>query len=94
MKRFWQWLQETVRKIMSWLRADGIQHLAVSALIVVAFGWIRPMWIAPVIALAIGIAKEVYDYVSGKGTAEWHDIVCDLLGIALGVFFVFINSLA
>lgn len=93
MKRFWEWLKNAAHAVMSWLRTDGIQHLAVCALIVVAFGWIRPMWIAPLIALAIGVAKEVYDYVSGKGTAEWHDIICDLLGIALGFLFVFINSL-
>lgn len=35
--------------------------------------------------LAIGIAKEIYDKVSEKGCCEWKDIMCDLIGIVIGV---------
>lgn len=37
------------------------------------------------ITLAIGIGKEVYDKVSGKGYAEWEDLLADLVGILIGV---------
>lgn len=41
-------------------------------------------WQAALIVLSIGVAKEVYDKVSGKGTAEWKDIIADCIGIGLG----------
>jgi hypothetical protein len=43
-----------------------------------------PCWQAALIVLSIGVAKEVYDKVSGKGTAEWKDIIADCIGIGLG----------
>lgn len=80
-----------VSAIKRWVRTDGLLHMLVSALLVVAFGWIRPLWVAPAVAMAIGIAKEIYDKVSGKGTAEWHDIICDIIGIAVGFGLLALN---
>lgn len=42
------------------------------------------MWVAATIAAAIGISKEIYDKVSGKGTPEWADLMADCCGVILG----------
>jgi hypothetical protein len=34
--------------------------------------------------IAIGAVKEVWDGVSGTGTAEWKDLEADILGVKLG----------
>ena len=40
-------------------------------------------WGAVLITLAIGIGKEVYDKISGKGCAEWLDLIADIVGIII-----------
>ena len=79
-----------IKKIYRWLRADGLLHISFSALIMVLFGWIRPLWIPALITLAIGFAKELYDKFSEKGAAEWHDIICDVAGILIGFVLIII----
>lgn len=81
LKKLWSW----VLKGWNWLRTDGLLHLVISALIVVLFGAFLPVWAAVLIAVVAGIAKEIYDRVSGNGKAEWHDLICDGIGIVLGV---------
>lgn len=84
---------EYIGKAISCAGADGMLHLAVSALLMVALGWMRPLWIAVLLVLTTGIGKECYDYISGKGTAEFKDIICDCFGILLGLLLVLLNSL-
>ena len=65
---------------------DKILHCTVSAtiahlLIVVGCAW----WLAAMITVAIGIGKEIYDKVSGKGTAEWRDLAADIIGVIIGI---------
>lgn len=81
LKKLWSW----ILKLWGWLRTDGLLHLVISALIVVFFAAFLPVWAAVLIAACLGIAKEVYDRCSGKGTAEWHDVISDAIGAALGV---------
>lgn len=76
---------------MNWIRIDGLLHILISAVICVALGWIRPLWIAPLVTLVIGLCKEIYDRVSGKGTAEWHDVICDVIGIVIGMCLIILN---
>ena len=64
---------------------DKYKHIVVSAIICVALKLFLPWWVAALITLAIGVGKEVYDKVSGKGCAEVKDIVCDIVGILIGV---------
>ena len=64
---------------------DKYKHLVVSAIITVALNLFLPWWVAGGIAFAIGVGKEVYDMVSGKGCAEWGDLLADVLGIVIGV---------
>lgn len=78
-------IREFVGRIRSWVRTDGLLHIETSAIIAVAglglFGWLAGI----LITVVIGVAKEIYDRVSGKGTAEWHDVICDAIGLAVGL---------
>lgn len=73
------------KQCLNWIAEDGFQHICVSALLIFAFGWIKPMYVAPVTVLLIGLYKELYDRISGTGQASWHDVICDLIGISIGM---------
>lgn len=64
---------------------DGLKHIVVSAIIITILNIFLPMWLSATITLVIGVGKELYDKISGKGCAEWKDIVCDIIGIIIGV---------
>ena len=64
---------------------DGCKHIIISAILTVVAKWLRPVWVAVGVVLTIGIAKEIYDKLSGKGCAEWKDIACDTAGIIIGI---------
>ncbi len=64
---------------------DKYKHVVVSAIIAVVLNLFLPWWVAAILTLAIGVGKEVYDKVSGKGHAEWKDLLADLVGILIGV---------
>ena len=65
--------------------ADKLKHVVVSAAIAAALSLVLPWWAAASVTLAIGIGKEVYDKVSGKGCAEWGDLLADMVGIIIGI---------
>ena len=64
---------------------DKLLHIVVSAVIMVILGLILPTRVAALAALCVGIGKEIYDKVSGKDYFEWMDIVCNCIGILIGV---------
>ena len=64
---------------------DKLKHVIVSAIICVVLNLVLPWWVAAILTLAIGVGKEVYDKVSGKGHPEWKDLVADLIGILIGI---------
>lgn len=64
---------------------DKYKHIVVSAIITVILDLILPWWVAALITLTIGIGKEVYDKVSGKGNAEWMDLLANVVGILIGI---------
>ena len=67
------------------LTEDKLKHIVVSAIIAVALNIFLPWWVAAILTLAIGVGKEVYDKVSGKGHPEWKDLLADLVGILIGI---------
>lgn len=85
MKKFIEWL----RKAWNWVGQDGLLSFSVSALLVVALGWIRPLWIPAIIVLILGLLKEVFDGYTDK-MAEWHDVICDTAGVIIGLVLVII----
>lgn len=64
--------------------SDSMKHIILSAILMVVAKWLLPVWVAVGVVMAIGLAKEIYDKVSGKGCAEWKDIICDIIGIIIG----------
>ena len=76
-------------KIWNWIKQDGLLHIESSALIVVIFGLFLQWWIAGIISLATGIGKELWDIKHGVPT--WHDIICDIIGVIIGIFIVLIG---
>lgn len=63
---------------------DGLKHIVLSAVLTIGINLFLPWWCAALVTLSIGIAKEVYDKVSGRGCSEWKDLVCDIVGIIIG----------
>lgn len=64
---------------------DKYKHIVVSAIITVVLNLILSWWVAGLVTLSIGVGKEVYDKVSGKGCAEWKDLLADVIGILIGI---------
>lgn len=65
---------------------DGLKHLVLSMLITKVLLLFLPIYLAVLITLVISISKEVYDKISGRGFAEWKDVICNLIGILIGVW--------
>lgn len=81
-----------IGKIRKYVRTDGLLHIETSAILMavahklaIAVGLCHPAFVSVAITMAVGVAKEVWDRLTGKGTAEWHDVVCDIVGIAIGM---------
>lgn len=73
------------RLLKSLLAEDKLKHIVVSAIIAVALNLILPWWVTGILTLCVGIGKEVYDKVSGKGHPEWEDLLADIVGILIGI---------
>lgn len=74
-----------IQNIINRIGIDKILHVLVSLVLMLEFQRFLPVWGALTVVLAIGIIKEIYDKVSGKGTPDWRDIVADCIGIVLGL---------
>ena len=71
---------EFFKKLWRWVRTDGLLHILACAVIVFTAGvFIKPWW-ALLVAVVAGLVKELVDIITKKGTAEWHDVICDLIG--------------
>ncbi len=44
------------------------------------------------VSLSIGLAKEIYDGVSGTGHPSWKDFIIDAAGVACGIFILNVSS--
>lgn len=74
-----------IGKILSWFGTDGLAHIIVSAVLLLILQVIFPWDISVLVTLFIGIAKEmIYDKRMKKGTPQWKDIICDIVGIVIG----------
>lgn len=70
---------------LSWFGTDGLAHIIVSAVLLLILQVIFPWDISVLVTLFIGIAKEmIYDKWMKKGTPQWKDIICDIVGIVIG----------
>ena len=81
-------------RLLKYFGQDGLAHILASLVLCAVLAAFLPWWAAVLIALAIGIAKElVWDLWLKKGTAEWRDIIADVVGIAIGVVLVLLTGL-
>lgn len=64
---------------------DKLKHVVVSSAMAALLSLFFPWWAAGLVTLSVGIGKEVYDKVSGRGCAEWVDLLADVVGIIIGV---------
>ena len=81
-----------------WQAPDKYSHMTISAFLTAGQFFVlheqmrvserRALSIAVTTTAAIGIAKEIYDGVSGKGTPSFKDLIADCVGIALAAAFV------
>lgn len=80
------------KSIFKLIGMDGFVHLFVSALIALFVCVMKvPMVWAAVIAMSVGVLKELCDKFFG-GHANWHDIVCDVIGVMLGIALFAISA--
>lgn len=76
---------EKVYKFIDWLGHDGVLHAACSSVLTSVLCWVLPVWAAALLALAVGVGKEVvWDKWMGRGTFDRKDLVADALGVLLG----------
>lgn len=80
---FWAKVKAFFEKIWRWVRVDGLLYILATYAIV--FTFYRPLtwWEANLIAVGVFVIKELVDLVTKKGTAEWHDVICDVIGLVL-----------
>lgn len=81
-----------LKKLWGWIRRDGLLHGESSALLLLAFAIFMPLWLATVLTVVVGICKELWDRKRKGQVASWHDVICDLGGVALGVLMVLLNK--
>lgn len=72
-------------KIFDMFNYDGCKHIILSAILVVLMKMFLPICAAIIVVAIMGIAKEVYDKVSGKEHSEWKDLLADVVGILIGI---------
>ena len=82
LKNIIQIVRKYISTVCNYVRIDGLLHILSIAVIALSLFSFLPYFASMAISAAVAIAKElVYDLWLKKGTAEWHDIICDAIGI-------------
>lgn len=75
-----------MNKIITYIGQDGLLHIVLSSLIAAVLSLFLPICLAAKITFAIGFAKElVYDLLLKKGAFELKDLICNVVGIIIGI---------
>ena len=77
-----------MKKIWYWIRTDGLLHIETSALIVVLVSIVISWWVGVGVSAVAGVGKELYDRSHEGHCAEWHDVICDGIGVVIGAVVV------
>lgn len=72
-------------KLLSKIGIDGMAHIIVCQNLVMWLSKLMPLWLAIIITVVIFVLKEVYDKYCKKTEFSIKDIICDCVGLALGV---------
>lgn len=69
---------------------DGITHMLVCQNLVLCFSKFIPEWFAVIVTIVIFILKELYDKYCKKTEISTKDLLCDCVGVTLGVLILII----
>lgn len=72
-------------KLLSKIGLDGMAHIIVCQNLVMWLSKFTPLWLAIIITVVIFFLKEIYDKYCKKTEFSIKDIICDCVGLALGV---------
>lgn len=78
-------IETLISKLLSKIGLDGMAHIIVCQNLVMWLSKFTPLWLAIIITIAIFILKEIYDKYCKKTEFSIKDIICDCVGLALGV---------
>ena len=79
-----------MKKIWNWVRRDGLLHIETCLVIAVILGLFLPWWwVGVIVSLAAGIGKELWD--KKHGVYDTHDLICDGIGVVLGMLILVIK---
>lgn len=73
-------LTASVFNYMGW---DGMKHFIISSTLTALLALMLPWWVAGLIVFCIGLIKEIKE--ARTAPFEWHDVVCNLIGIIIGI---------
>ena len=74
-----------LNEFFEFIALDGCKHIILSAVMVVVLNLFLPTWASALIALAIGGLKEFNDYRTGSGQVQVKDVICDIVGLIIGL---------
>ena len=66
------------------VQSDKLLHFLCALLCMIAVSLLFNECIGLIASLAVSLGKELYDKLSGKGCAEWGDLLADIIGISIG----------
>ena len=78
-------IETLISKPLSKIGLDGMAHIIVCQNLVMWLSKFTPLWLAIIITVVIFILKEIYDKYCKKTEFSIKDIICDCVGLALGV---------
>ena len=78
-------IETLISKPLSMIGLDGMAHIIVCQNLVMWLSKFTPLWLVIIITIAIFILKEIYDKYCKKTEFSIKDIICDCVGLALGV---------
>lgn len=87
-------IRDFIGYLSKWVAIDGFLHLLICWLLVLNFTIIFNVWEAVGLTLIMALLKEVFDRFIQKDNT-WsqvlHDIICDLIGLILGLIPTWFN---
>lgn len=78
-------IETLISKPLSMIGLDGMAHIIVCQNLVMWLSKFTPLWLVIIITIAIFILKEIYDKYCKKTEFSIKDIICDCVGLVLGV---------
>ena len=84
-------MKNLVNKTISWIAADGGAHIIVCILVSSIMAILVNVYVGVIFTALLGIVKEVNDMRKGDTLKNsLHDLACDAIGIAIGLFLYFV----